>query len=654
MRFSTTLLIVVFLVFWVIPAGAYLIPHELYSDLMELQSGETIPVWVFFTDRGLTENELTEALDQIGELYPKRTIKRREKSGMEEFLARDLPVNLSYIETVEEIVGKVRTITRYFNGVSVNLDLERALSIANLSFISEMRRVASGYRYEPEIKGNHTGTIDLEYGESYEQLEQINVIALHDMGFSGEGVLVCLLDTGYRLDHIAFWNTDIVETWDFINGDSIVSNQPGDPPDQHNHGTYTLSTCGGSLEGMFYGPAYGASFLAYKTEMVDDEIPIEEDYYVAGLERADSLGADVVSTSLGYIDWYDFSDLDGNTTVTAIAVDIAVSNGVTCVTAAGNYRNYSSWPHIITPADADSVISVGAVNIEGELASFSSPGPTADGRIKPEVCACGVDTYCANPYDLMQFTYVSGTSLSTPLVGGAVALLIQVHPNWNPMTVREALMMTASQATNPDNDYGWGIINVLAAAEYSYPPYITSASPEEDTLLIAINDTITFEVIAEDEDNDPLLYSLFIDGEFMQDSTIGEFSMLFSASDTLTITISVEDLLGFQDDTSWVVIVQETRVENLANNIPLDYSIAAYPNPFNMLTNVHFYLPISGQLSVRVFDIEGRLVDTLLSGNVSKGFHKVVFQADNLASGIFFIKMEWQDGAIIKKIILLK
>jgi subtilisin family serine protease len=199
-------------------------------------------------------------------------------------------------------------------------------------------------------------------------------------------------------------------------------------------------------------------------------VPIEEDQYVAGLEWGESLGADIASSSLGYIDWYEFEDLDGMTAVTTIAVNTAIENGMVVVTAVGN----SGTGGIVVPADAENVIACGAVDSDGNIASFSSQGPTADGRIKPEVCALGVSTYCAGVNSTSAYRYENGTSLATPLVAGAAACVLQAHPDWTPQQVREALMMTASDPENPDNQYGWGIIDVMGTINYQFMEIVNS------------------------------------------------------------------------------------------------------------------------------------------------------------------------------------
>ncbi len=271
-----------------------------------------------------------------------------------------------------------------------------------------------------------------------------------------------MLDTGYNMAHPVFDSLNIIAEWDVINDDSTTKNEAGqDASSQHNHGTSTFSALGGYAPGSLIGPAYKANFLLAKTEIYDQEIQIEEDHYVRALEWGEALGADVASSSLGYTDWYTWENMDGNTAVTTKAVDIATSLGMICVTAAGN-ENGNYWNHIIAPADADSVISVGAVDKLGTIASFSSRGPSFDGRMKPEVSARGVATACASGNGT-SYAYSSGTSLATPLVAGAAALILSAHPTWTPMMVREALMKTASQFDNPDNVYGYGIIDVWEA-----------------------------------------------------------------------------------------------------------------------------------------------------------------------------------------------
>jgi hypothetical protein len=216
------------------------------------------------------------------------------------------------------------------------------------------------------------------------------------------------------------------------------------------------------------GPAWGADFLLAKTEIREVEIEVEEDKWIAGLEWADSAGADIVSSSLGYIDWYTRGMLDGDTPLCTRAADIAASHGVLVVTAAGNLGIYGDTT-LIAPADADSVITVGAVDRYGVRAYFSSRGPTADGRIKPDLMAMGRGVYTVDWGTIGGYAYGDGTSLSTPLIAGLCAQLLEIDPGMGPIEVRGALTASASNSATPDNYYGYGIPDALLAAGIDPP-----------------------------------------------------------------------------------------------------------------------------------------------------------------------------------------
>lgn len=317
---------------------------------------------------------------------------------------------------------------------------------------------------------NSASTDSLDYGPSMGQLEMINVPAVHQQGYSGRDILMLVLDTGYYKEHESIDTNRIVAEYDFINADTNTQNENAveDSLLQHSHGTRVLSVLGGFRPGQLVGPAYECDFLLAKTEVVQYDSLFEEDHFVAALEWGEALGADIVSSSVGYLYWYSYESLDGQTAITTRAVRQAVRLGMLVVIAAGNERQNSNWGgYIIVPADADSIIAVGAVATDGSIASFSSHGPTYDGRIKPELVAQGMQVACAATWDTSAYTYTNGTSFSAPLVAGSAALLMEAHPDWGPMDVRGALLATASNANSPNNDYGWGIPDVLAALSYN-------------------------------------------------------------------------------------------------------------------------------------------------------------------------------------------
>lgn len=444
--------------------------------ILDSGQGKTFNVWVYFTDKGVfSTSSLKRKLAEARESLDERCLWRRSKVRSQRDLVdtRDLPLCSSYLKMVSPVVKRIRATSRWLNALSAEVEASKIQNLARLPFVVKLDLVGSFHRddsvlsYSPDSSQEEEKNPFTDYGFSHAQLDQINVLPLHQLGYSGRDVLVCMLDTGFRKSHKVFQNSRLIAEWDFVNNDGDVEQNLYDPDDySDSHGTGTWSILGGYDPGELIGPAFGSDFLLAKTETTNFEQPIEEDYWVAGIEWAESLGAEVVSSSLGYTDWYIFEDMDGETAVTTIAANRAVELGVVVVTAAGNERD-KPWGHIIAPADGFDLISAGAVNSSGWIAAFSSPGPTYDGRIKPEVCALGVDNWlAANRSDGSgYYTTGSGTSFATPLVAGAAALLLEIHRDWTPAQVRSALLNTASRSSSPDNDYGWGIINVARAAD---------------------------------------------------------------------------------------------------------------------------------------------------------------------------------------------
>ena len=462
----------------VLPKQTPVISEKFKKFLSQKKPEQKAKVWVFFTDKGIFDlGEYRSALNRATNTLTERAARRRAKTMKPNLVDfRDLPVDHTYVNEISKYQAKLRQKSRWLNAASFEITVSELGKVSELDFVRSIGPVLGGKRkpvppqVPPPKPQKGPSKFDLDYGASYAQLQQLNVPAVHNLGYKGQGVLACMMDTGYRKDHqafqLAYSEGRVLAEWDFINNDGDTQNEPGDPSGQHHHGTYTWSTLGGAADGNLYGPAYGAYFILAKTEDISMEDSIEEDNWVAGMEWADSIGAGVISSSLAYIDWYTYSDLDGNTAVTTQAADIAAERGIVVCNAMGNSGPGSGT--LMAPADADSILACGAVDASGNLAWFSSRGPTYDGRTKPEVVARGVSTRCADPYSVNGYTYVSGTSLSTPLIGGCAALILSAHPNWTPMQVREATMMTASRADYPDNNYGWGIPDILAAIQYMF------------------------------------------------------------------------------------------------------------------------------------------------------------------------------------------
>ncbi len=448
----------------------------LQSSIVQSPSQKQI-AWIFFRDKGL--NQPAAALRRLRDELPpharRRRLRNRQGGPLVDYY--DLPVNPAYVFRLAPLVRRIRHKSRWLNAISVEADAAQLERLAGLPFVKRLDVV---HRFSPpkpvtvrEIPRNPNPyrAETLDYGPSFGQIHQIRVDQLHNLGLNGAGVIICMLDAGFNnLGHEAFSQLKILKTWDFVNGDSIVSDQAGQLGNG-NHGTYTLGVIGGFAPGNLIGPAYNASFLLARTEDTSSEKNIEEDNWVAGAEWADSLGADIISSSLGYLNFdpgqrsYTWQDMDGNTAVTTIAADIAASRGILVVNSAGNEGPALPGQNtLISPADGDSVLAVGGVDAAGQRVAFSSMGPSVDGRIKPDVAALAVNDVAPSPVKNNVYVNVSGTSFSCPLTAGAAALIMQANPTWSNMQVSAALKATASQANAPDDSLGWGIIDAFSAA----------------------------------------------------------------------------------------------------------------------------------------------------------------------------------------------
>jgi subtilisin family serine protease len=454
--------------------------------------------WVYFADRGYhSETDLNEAIDQETILLLPTTRTRLLKVRPADALLteNDLPVCPAYLDDIERLTGlRPHAVCRAINAASYPLDEGQIAKIKALPFVRDVRPVRA-YRSTPELpdpgtpfKQNYRTPQDsADYGLSYMQNALENFPPAHDAGYTGEGVLVGMLDSGWNnLGHVCFDSLEIVATWDFVNGDSSVANDPGQMGDG-SHGTMTLSCIAGYEPGNLIGTAYGVSVALAKTENTEYELPIEEDNWAAGIEWLDSLGCVVASSSLSYPSLHDWEELNGDSAVVTIAADNAVGRGVVVLNSAGNNGNYSYPQHKIgPPADGDSVLTIGMVQSDSVRYSSSSMGPTYDGRIKPDLMALGLAVRVAETTNLTGYLSGNGTSYSTPITAGACALLLEAVPSLTPMEVHALLKETATQASNPDTLYGWGIYNAWQAIQDALALPIepqTTPAPQDYQLL---------------------------------------------------------------------------------------------------------------------------------------------------------------------------
>jgi subtilisin family serine protease len=449
-------------------------------DALAERDGEKVRVWVAFADKGLfTQAEFDQAAAAI--TLTERALRRRAKVGMDHVVFADLAVHTPYIEAIKALGADHRRSSRWLNAATFHLPVSLIRVVEALPFVAEIRPLLVYQRPRTEVERVKTDTPDpltlspdvIDYGLAEGQLLQINVPEAHEMGLSGAGVTLAIFDTGYRKSHEAFAqhyaDGRVLAEWDFVFNDGNTANEPEDVDDQWRHGTLIWSTAGGLANGTLVGPAYGANFILCKTEDIRSETQVEEDNWIAALEWVDSLGADVITSSLSYFDFddgssYTFEDLDGLTAPISQAASMAADMGIIVCNSAANSGPAPST--IGPPADAHDILTCGAVYANGVIAGFSSRGPTYDGRIKPEVVARGVNTACATKDSDNSYGTASGTSLSTPLIAGVACLMVEAHPTFTPQMIIQAMMSTADNADTPDNTYGWGLLDAASSVSW--------------------------------------------------------------------------------------------------------------------------------------------------------------------------------------------
>jgi hypothetical protein len=462
---------------------------RLQGRLMLHGEESVLAAWIFLVDKGPDESRLLAEAEAA--LRPKARQRRLRHRGAEDLVdAHDIPVHEPYVEILRPYVRRIRHRSRWLNAVSVEARGTSLTELAELTFVRRIDVVGSAsFREPPPVSLDREtppfGTQAahaLDYGDSILQVELINVPAMHDLGYSGRGVLICMLDNGFNsLDHEALDHLDIVATWDFVNNDPVVSDQEGQMG-AGDHGTATLSTIGSYQPGTLIGPAYNASFMLGKTENTEWERHVEEDHWVAGAEWADEYGADIISSSVGYFyefsngeEGYTWEDMDGETTIVAQGANIAGERGILILNSAGNEGD-RPYPgnSLVSPSDSPLVLAVGATNYRGVRVDFSSVGPSYDGRIKPDVMAMGLGVLIADPDTVDAYALSQGTSFSCPLAAGAAALVLEAKPEWTNLEIMDALRRTANRGDNPDNKNGYGVVNALAALDFVprafYPP----------------------------------------------------------------------------------------------------------------------------------------------------------------------------------------
>ncbi len=681
------------------------------GSLATAQTSNTGLYWIFLRNRSIPaiSPSTAEVARSLG--ISERALKRRAKSLPADRLidATDYPVSEAAIAQIQQSGVQIRYISRWFNAVSVEATSEQIRSLKAMSIVQKVETVARLTCPKPapsqaspvQSFNKHSASASLDYGGSQEQLSNIRVSDLHALGVFGDSVVIGMLDDGFNKyrTHPALRNVHVLATYDFIHNTADVTLQPweGDQT-QGNHGGGTLSVLGGFRNGQLIGAAFGASFILAKTEMDSSgnvDFHSEEDTYVAGIEWMERLGVDITSSSLAYKEFdtasYTTADLNGRTTKVAQALVIAQRKGVLPVTAMGNEGHVVNGLHLNStlwsPADADSILAAGATYSDGTLATFSGCGPTADGRTKPDVVAQGVNVLWADVSLGSDTAYGSadGTSLSTPLVAGAAALVLSAHPELTAMQVRNALMSTAvhisdgtvQSSSYPNNYYGYGMIDALQAALSCGPVF------SNQPLVIKTDSSYTIYIWIRQNPNLPmdsvyLHYKRASETVFQQEEMLPTgsgiayvVSLALSSIDTTAIGyISARDHSGTARLAPYSAPAELFSLAPTSNplmeimpnpgNLPAAYKLYQnYPNPFNGWTTIKFDLPVSTNVELAVFNILGQRVKTLFQGRVAPVHLPVRWdgrdaRGRNVASGVYFARLKTPAAVLTTKMLYVK
>jgi subtilisin family serine protease len=426
---------------------------------------QTQLVFVFFKDK---PNKAVFYANPTSELTQK-SIDRRIKYGIS-LNDQDAPIEQSYIQNIRNLGFTVTDYSKWMNGVAVNATDSQIILLETQSYVQSVEKFIkhpdggkpAEKRNKFENFDNSIGKTNFNYGTGLEQINQINLRPLHLAGYTGTGITIAVIDTGFpTVDTGSAYarirnNGQIKGGYNFVNKSSDIYNT-----NLYTHGSYCLGVIAGYIDGQYVGSAPDADFYLYASEDASVEIPEEMIYWAEAAEEADRKGVDVITTSLGYSKFDDirynmlYSDMNGTTSFIARAAQIAAEKGIFLVNAAGN-EALSEWHYIVTPADNEKVFSIGAVTASGASSSFSSYGPNYAGVIKPDASARGTDTAMA--FDNFA-TSGSGTSFATPLAAGGIACLLQAVPNKPLEEIKNLLRENASLAPNTNPQMGFGILD---------------------------------------------------------------------------------------------------------------------------------------------------------------------------------------------------
>lgn len=612
----------------------------------------------------------TYSIANPSQFLSQRAIDRRTRYNIP-VDSTDLPVTSRYLDSIR-LAGAVTILntSKWLNQVAIRTTDPAAIAKINaMPFVISAAPVASLTSGQIPVNkeldvpqfaeagsggGFPESLYDVySYGRSNGQVKIHNGHFLHNLGFRGQGMQLAMMDAGFfhylslpSFDSIRS-NNQILGTWDF------VANEPSVDED-NSHGMQCLSTIAANIPGTFVGTAPKTGFYLYRTEDVASEYPIEEQNWAAAAERADSLGVDITSTSLGYYDFddaslsYTYADMNGNTSISARAADMAAKKGMLNIVAAGN-EGTSGWHYLITPSDADSVLAVGAVDTLGNVASFSSYGPSSDGQVKPGVAAVGWRTAVSSTSNGLP-VFGNGTSFACPNMAGIATCLWQAFPEVNNMAIIDALQRSASRYSNPNDRVGYGIPDVKKA--------FVNLTKSLYTQQISINDCeAALQIAVKAGNQESVVVERKLSGETnytVVDSLVqtGDFSLR-----NLNIT---DDLQGQPEGTAWYRIKMTVEADTsfyldsisvaVPNCLNLAPGISIGPNPVQTDLTVKVLLENAAAVQVSIYSFSGQRVYNKTNRQSANTLNTYKIPFANWSEGLYVVAV-YADG---KKILSRK
>ncbi|MBU1100463.1 MAG: S8 family serine peptidase [Bacteroidetes bacterium] len=642
---------------------------------------------VYFKDKGIEEGE---RLNKTSELYKiaesqlsQRAIERRKKVLGEEYITlRDIPINLDYINNLSERNIEILQKLKWFNAVSCILTEEQLVEISGLGFVDKVekvkvykRRVVEDEPFSGRLdKIESTNTLD--YGNSYNQMNLSQVPVVHDLGINGEDVIIGFIDSGFNWEyHESTKNLTVLWEYDYVYVDDNTGDNPGDVLLGINkHGTQTLAIACGYQPGQVIGPSFNADVMLARTEDEGSERNVEEDNFAAAVQAMESRGVDILTSSLGYNLFdagqtsYTYNEMDGLTAICTIAYEAAAELGVLTITSAGNegaLNTNNLYSGLTAPADGELTVAVGSVTSGNSIVSSSSSGPTADGRIKPEVVAQGSNAYSVGQ-SAGSFSFVNGTSFAAPLVAGIAGQLYSAFPHLTNRQARQMLMESGDNVAQPDNRRGWGLVSAKKAVTY---PNLQNTGNGFRLHKIFIEEgginTSSVKVHYQVNGGSETESAMSFDGNYLYTFNFPALANdddvnLYFTFERTTGGSSREPLTSFYSMNYGQLHINFATDIEAPEELPTEFTLGQnYPNPFNGWTHIEFSVLKKENVKLHIFNVLGQKVRTLFDGIMEPGNKVLSWNGTDdsgagVVTGAYFYTLVTPGGMITNKMIYLK